>query len=53
MITECILFKHHKMKDNVLLHVPAKTTQECAALQNNLTAVSCWSDRWQLALNPY
>ena len=38
--------------DDVLLYAPANTTQEGESLQHNLTAVSCWSDHLQLALNP-
>ena len=34
--------------DDILLYAPTNTTQECVAQH----AVSCWSDRWQLALKP-
>ena len=44
--------RNYLFADDVLLYAPAKTTQDCVALQRDLTAVNCWLDDWQLALNP-
>ena len=34
-----------------ILYAPANNEQECRALQNNLTAIFNWTNRWQLKLN--
>ena len=46
--------KNSKIKlfaDDVLLYAPANTQQECSALQDDLTAISNWTNCWQLKLN--
>ena len=37
--------------DDVLLYAPANTQKECSALQDDLTAIFNWANRWQLKLN--
>ena len=36
------------LADDELLYAPANTEQEHSALQNNLTAIFNWINRWQL-----
>ena len=49
------VIKHSTIKlfaDDVLLYAPANNILDCAVLQEDLAAVTSWSDRWQLNLNP-
>ena len=48
------IVKNSKIKlfaDDALLYAPANTQQECSALQDDLTAISNWTNCWQLKLN--
>ena len=38
--------------DDVLLYEIANNILDCAVLQEDLAAVTSWSDRWQLNVNP-